>query len=278
MSILSFGATGTSLDLTCPAIMGVLNVTPDSFSDGGRFTERDAAMVQVHAMIEAGAAIIDVGGESTRPGADAVSEAEEIRRVVPVIETIRAESDIPISIDTSKPGVMRAAVEAGAVMINDVRALREEGALQTAVELGLPVCLMHMQGEPRRMQHAPHYTDVVTEVREFLQERIAACQAAGLTAENLIIDPGFGFGKTLEHNLRLFRHLDTFTELGAPLLVGVSRKTMIGAVLDVPVAERQYGSVALAGLATWLGAAIIRVHDVRASVDAIRMIHAVKSQ
>ncbi|MBI5450065.1 MAG: dihydropteroate synthase [Gammaproteobacteria bacterium] len=254
--------------------MGILNATPDSFSDGGRFVSSDAAVEQALRMVDDGAAIIDVGGESTRPGAAAVTVDEELQRVIPVIEALRRHSTVPVSIDTSKPEVMRAAVTAGAGLINDVRALREPGAAQAAQELNVPVCLMHMQGEPRDMQHSPHYDDVVAEVRAFLATRLAACRAAGISAP-LLLDPGFGFGKTLEHNLVLFHHLQQLTTLGGPLLVGVSRKAMIGAVLDAPVGQRLYGSVALAALAVWNGARLIRVHDVRPTVEAIRMIEAV---
>ena len=225
-------------------------------------------------MVEEGASIIDIGGESTRPGAQPVSVDEELARVIPVIEAIRAELDVIISIDTTKAAVMRAAVDAGAHMINDVMALRGEGALQAAAELRVPVCLMHMQGEPRTMQSAPHYRDVVAEVRDFLAERRQACQDAGIEAGQILVDPGFGFGKTLAHNLQLFKHLP---ELGSPLLVGVSRKSMIGSMLDRPVDQRLHGSVTLAALAAWLGAAIIRVHDVGPTVQAIQCVAAVRT-
>ena len=268
---------GKTLDLSHPHVMGVLNVTPDSFSDGGRFLAPDAALARARHMAAEGAAIIDVGGESTRPGAAPVSEQEELRRVIPVIEAIAAELPVVISIDTRKPEVMRAAVAAGAGLINDVYALREEGALHMAAALGVPVCLMHMQGDPRTMQAAPHYEDVVAEVKVFLAERVAACERAGILRERLLIDPGFGFGKSLEHNLRLLRHLDDFAGLKLPLMVGVSRKSLIGAVLDVPAAERLYGSIALAALAVWQGAAIIRSHDVAATVQAVKMTAAVKA-
>ena len=261
-----------------PIVMGILNVTPDSFSDGGRFIGREAALRRVREMIEEGAQIIDVGGESTRPGAQAVSVEEELARVIPVIEAIRSESAIPVSIDTSKPEVMRAAVDAGASLVNDVRALREPGALTAVADLGVPVCLMHMQGEPRTMQQAPRYDDVVAEVLAFLEERVAACEAAGIPRERIILDPGFGFGKTLDHNLALFRALPRFAATGLPVLVGVSRKSMIGQVLEVPVAERLAGSLALASLAVWLGAAIVRSHDVRETVHAVRMTAAVRGE
>ena len=255
--------------------MGILNITPDSFSDGGRFFNPDDGLRQMEKMLAEGADIIDIGGESTRPGAQAVSLEEELARVIPLIERLRAESDIFISVDTSKAVVMREAVAAGADMINDVRALREPGALQSAAALQTPVCLMHMQGEPRSMQHQPEYQDVVVEVTTFLEARIDACEKAGIAREQIIIDPGFGFGKTLAHNLALFRQLPDFQLLGQPILVGVSRKSMIGAVLDIPVQERMPASVALAGLAVWLGASIIRTHDVRETADAVKICHAV---
>lgn len=256
--------------------MGILNVTPDSFSDGGRFRARQAALDQARAMVEAGADIIDIGGESTRPGANAVSLEDELERTIPVIEAISAELPVPISIDTSKPEVMRQAVAAGAGMINDVMALREPGAMEMAAALCVPVCLMHMQGEPRTMQLSPSYQDVTAEVMAFLDDRVQACLAADIDRDHLIIDPGFGFGKTLTHNLHVFHDLARFHELGLPLLVGVSRKSMIGTVLDKPVGERMVGSVALATLAAWMGASILRVHDVEETVDALKMCMAVK--
>ncbi len=255
--------------------MGILNVTPDSFSDGGHFIKVDAALAQAGKMLADGADIIDIGGESTRPGAQTVSVEEELVRVIPIIEALREQSDVFISVDTSKPQVMSAAVAAGADMINDVRALREPGALDAAAALNTPVCLMHMQGEPRSMQQQPHYDDVLTEVKSFLDSRVIACEQAGIARGQLVIDPGFGFGKTLEHNLALFRRLPDLQSLGLPVLVGVSRKSMIGAVLDIPVEERMAASVALAGLAVWLGASIIRTHDVRETRDAVKMCHAV---
>ncbi len=267
---------GKSLDLSVPRVMGILNVTPDSFSDGGRFVRQDEAIEQALRMVDEGAAIIDIGGESTRPGAADVTAEEEIRRVVPVIEVLAPELPVPISVDSSKPEVMRAAVAAGAGLINDVYALRREGALQAAADLKVPVCLMHMQGEPRTMQAEPHYSDVVAEVAEFLQLRVSECEAAGISRDRLILDPGFGFGKSLEHNLTLLRHLDRLAIDDLPLLVGISRKTMIGAVLDAPVDERLYGSVAAATLAVWQGAKIIRAHDVKATSDAVKLAWAVK--
>lgn len=262
------------LDLSSPVIMGVLNVTPDSFSDGGTWVETGAAVAAARAMAAAGAAVIDIGGESTRPGASPVSAGEEIDRVVPVIEAL-AGLAAPISIDTSKPEVMRAAVAAGARMINDVNALRAPGALATAAALDVPVCLMHMQGEPRTMQAAPRYDDVVEDVYQFLLSRVAACEDAGIPRERLVIDPGFGFGKTLAHNLSLLRHLRRFEAARLPLLVGVSRKSLIGAVLDRPVTERLPGSIALACHAAAHGAHILRVHDVGPTRDALAMLAAV---
>lgn len=267
---------GRILDLSRPQVMGILNITPDSFSDGGRFHGLDVALGHAVRMAEEGAAIIDVGGESTRPGSDGVTVQEELDRVIPVIERLHAELPVVISVDTSKPAVMREAVTAGAGLINDVYALRTDGALDTAASLGVPVCLMHMQGEPRTMQHAPNYTDVVTEVREFLSSRMRACEQAGIPGERLLIDPGFGFGKNLDHNLSLLQHLPALHTLGAPVLVGVSRKSMIGAVTGVPPGERLHGSVAAATLAAWLGAAILRVHDVKPTADALKMVAAIK--
>jgi dihydropteroate synthase len=264
------------LDLARPNVMGILNVTPDSFSDGGRFIGRDAALGQALAMVNEGADIIDIGGESTRPGATAVSVDQELQRVIPVIEAVREVTSLPISIDTSKPRVMREAVAAGASLINDVRALREEGALEAAAELGVPVCLMHMRGEPRTMQEQPQYKDVVAEICDFLAGRVEACEGAGLNRGQLLVDPGFGFGKRLEHNLELLRRLGEFRRLGLPLLVGISRKSMIGAILgEVPVEERSHGSVAAALIAASQGASVLRVHDVRASVDALKVQRAV---
>jgi dihydropteroate synthase len=260
-----------------PQIMGILNVTPDSFSDGGQFNQLDKALQHVRQMIAEGVDIIDIGGESTRPGASAVSVDEELQRVIPVIQAIRAESDLPVSIDTSKPTVMHEAIGAGANMINDVRALQEAGALEAATKLNVPVCLMHMQGQPRSMQNQPHYTNVVEEVLQYLLERVASCEAAGISRDRLVIDPGFGFGKTLQHNLELFHGLSRFVATGLPVLVGVSRKSMIGQVLDIPVEARMPASVALAGLASWLGVAIIRAHDVQATVHAVRMCQAIKN-
>jgi len=265
------------LDLAQPQVMGILNVTPDSFSDGGRFSRRDAALRHAEAMVGAGARLIDVGGESTRPGARPVSPTEELERVAPVVEAIAAELDVIISVDTSTPAVMRETARLGAGLINDVRALRREGALDAAAASGLPVCLMHMQGEPGDMQRNPQYADLLGEVRDFLAERLAACAAAGIPAERVILDPGFGFAKTLEHNLSLFKHLGALHTFGRPLLVGVSRKSMVGQVLGREVGERLSGSLALAALALAKGARILRVHDVAETVDVVRMIVAVEA-
>jgi len=265
------------LDLTRPQVMGILNVTPDSFSDGGRYGQRDAALRHAEAMLRAGATLIDVGGESTRPGARAVSPVEELERVAPIVEAIAAELDVIISVDTSTPAVMRETARLGAGLINDVRSLQRDGALDAAADTGLPVCLMHMRGEPSTMQQGPQYADVVVEVRDFLLERMAACAAAGIVAERIILDPGFGFAKTLAHNLSLFKHLKTLHALGRPLLVGASRKSMIGRVLGHEVGERLYGSLALAALAVSKGAHILRVHDVAETVDVVRMIAAVEA-
>ena len=258
--------------------MGVLNVTPDSFSDGGDFFGLDDALRRAERMAEEGADIIDIGGESTRPGAASVSVVEEIDRIVPVVEELRSRIDLPISVDTGKPDVMRAAVTAGAGMINDVRALRGPGALEAAADCGVPVCLMHMQGQPRTMQDAPRYVDVVSDVREFLRYRMDRCTAAGIGAERLLLDPGFGFGKTLEHNLALFAGLEDLCSLGRPLLVGLSRKSMIGALTGRPVEERLAGSLAAAVLAVERGALLVRVHDVAATVDALRVVRAIQGE
>ncbi len=268
---------GRPLDLSAPAVMGVLNVTPDSFSDGGRYLELDAAVDQAQAMVEEGAAIIDVGGESTRPGAPEVSVDEELRRVIPVIEALHEQIAVPISIDTQKPEVMRAAARAGAGFINDVNGLRAEGAVTAAAEAGVPVCLMHMQGNPRTMQAAPEYSDPVAEVRDFLLARAADCEAAGIAREQILLDPGFGFGKSVGHNLLLLRHLDTLVSAGYPVLVGLSRKSMIGKILDLEVGERLHPSLALAVLAVWQGALLVRAHDIRATAEAINICAAVKS-
>lgn len=259
-----------------PKVMGILNVTPDSFSDGGRYTAVESALRHAEGMVAAGAAIIDVGGESTRPGAPAVAEAEELDRVVPVIEAIARELDVVISMDTSTPAVMREGALAGAGLINDVRSLRRPGALEAAAATDLAVCLMHMRGEPSTMQRAPVYTDVAGEVRAFLAEQIARCEAAGISRERLALDPGYGFAKTLEHNLELFKRQTELLAFGLPLLVGVSRKSMIGAVTGRPVEGRLAGGLALAALALAKGAQILRVHDVAETVDVVKMITAVE--
>jgi len=260
-----------------PLVMGILNTTPDSFSDGGQFNLVSSAVDHALQMIEQGADMIDVGGESTRPGAEPVSLDEEIFRVIPVIEKIRQHSSVLISVDTSKAEVMRRAVAAGADMINDVLALQLPGAMEACAQLKVPVCLMHMQGEPRSMQSSPHYADVVAEVKDFLQHRAAACVQAGIAKGNIVIDPGFGFGKTLEHNLLLLKHLDAFNALHYPVLVGMSRKSMIGKILDAEVGDRLYGSLAAAVLAWSKGARIFRVHDVKPTLDALRISHAVST-
>jgi len=266
---------GKPLDLSQPCIMGVLNVTPDSFSDGGNFFSVEKSLQHAQRMVDEGAAIIDVGGESTRPGAAPVSLDEELERVIPVIEALASSLSVPVSIDTRKPIVMQAAVAAGAGLINDVNALQEPGAVEMAAGLGVPVCLMHMQGIPESMQQSPDYQDVVTEVATFLQGRADACLAAGMSEQQIILDPGFGFGKTVEHNLQLLQHLEQLVSSGFPVLVGLSRKSLIGKVLGLPVDKRLYPSMALAVLAVWKGAAIVRCHDVRETSEAIRMCHAV---
>jgi dihydropteroate synthase len=266
---------GRVIDLSRPVVMGILNVTPDSFSDGGRHASTEAALARAARIIEEGAAIIDVGGESTRPGALGVDEAVEIARVVPVIEGIAATSDIAISIDTGKPGVMAAAVAAGACIVNDIYALRAPGARGVAAAAEVGVCLMHMQGEPRTMQIDPQYDDVVAEVSAFLVRERDACVAMGIAREAIALDPGLGFGKGLAHNLELLKSLPRLAALGSPLLVGVSRKSFIGKILGRPVDERLHGGVGLASLAAAMGAKIIRTHDVAATRDAIGMVSAV---
>lgn len=269
------------LDLSRPQVMGILNVTPDSFSDGGRYEKPEAALLQVRHMLADGAAIIDVGGESTRPGATPVSEQEELDRVIPVVARIAREFDVCISVDTSSPRVIAEAAAAGAHLLNDVRALQRPGAVAAAAATGLPVCLMHMRGEPGNMQAAPRYTDVVAEVMAFLTQRIDAGVAAGISRERLLVDPGFGFGKSYDHNLALLRRLDEFAALGLPVLVGLSRKSMIGQMLanagvPRPIEARMQGSVAAAVLAARKGAKILRVHDVAATADALAVWAAVE--
>jgi len=258
--------------------MGVLNVTPDSFSDGGAFPRPGAALTHAQAMCAEGADIVDVGGESTRPGAESVSVQEELDRTVPIVESLAARIDAVISVDTSKPEVMREAVNAGAGLINDVYALRQPGALTTAAALEVPVCLMHMQGEPRTMQLEPAYDDVVREVDEFLSERVSACRQAGIGAERLLIDPGFGFGKLLAHNLTLLRGLRRLTRHHLPIVVGLSRKGMIGQITGAAMSERVYGSAAAALLAVQQGANIVRVHDVRATREVLAVLAAVSAE
>lgn len=259
-----------------PRIMGILNTTPDSFSDGGEWVNPDRALAHALDMVEQGADIIDIGGESTRPGAAPVSEQEELDRVVPLVERLAGETSTAISVDTSKPGVMRAAVAAGAGMINDVFALQVDGAIDTAAYLGVPVCLMHMQGEPRTMQSEPRYEDVVREVGDFLLARAMACRDAGVAAADIVIDPGFGFGKTLEHNLALLRDLGRFTELGYPVLAGLSRKSMLGTITGREAGDRVAASVAAALLAAHNGASIVRVHDVAETADALKVLTALQ--
>lgn len=266
---------GKLLDLNSPRVMGILNVTPDSFSDGGQFDSLQHAAAHAHEMVEAGAAVIDVGGESTRPGAEPVSAQGEIDRVVPVIEELSSSLQVPISVDTSKAQVMQAAVAAGAGLINDVTALRAPGSLEAARVAGVPVCLMHMQGEPRTMQAAPRYNDVVAEVRGFLEERARLCMDAGIARENIILDPGFGFGKALEHNLMLMKKLDLLVQSGFPVLVGISRKSMFEKLLGLPVEQRLSPGLALTALAVWKGASLVRTHDVAKTVQAVRACYAI---
>lgn len=262
---------GLSLSLKRPHVMGILNVTPDSFSDGGHFNQIERAVAHARQMVADGATLIDIGGESTRPGAPDVSEQEELDRVIPVVERLVSECDVMLSLDTSKAVVMREGCKAGAHLINDVRALLEPGALDAAAEASVPVCLMHMQGQPRTMQVEPHYDDLVGEVKAFFDERIAACLAAGIAREQLLLDPGYGFGKTLAHNYQLLAAQRALLDYGLPLLVGMSRKSMIGNLLNRPVGERLAGSLACALIGMQHGARIIRVHDVRETMDALRV-------
>lgn len=254
--------------------MGVINTTPDSFSDGGRFASFDKALEHARRLIDEGADILDIGGESTRPGSQQVNLGQELQRTVPLIKAIREFSDIPISIDTNKSGVMQAAVTAGATMINSIWALQQDDSLQVAADLAVPVCLMHMQGTPETMQQNPCYTDVVSEVKDFLKTRIDAALEAGINHEHIIIDPGFGFGKSIEHNLQLLASLPVFREFGVPVLVGLSRKSMIGKILGKTADERLSGSLSVAVMATMLGADLVRVHDVAETVDALKMVKA----
>ncbi|MEZ9243531.1 dihydropteroate synthase [Vibrio lentus] len=265
-------ANNKTLLLDRPHVMGILNVTPDSFSDGGQFNSLEKALQQAERMIKAGVSIIDIGGESTRPGAPEVTLEDELSRVIPAIKAIRANFDVWISIDTSKAEVMRQAVEAGADLINDVRALQELGALEAAAQAQVPVCLMHMKGQPRTMQANPSYDDVFTDVEDFLKERVEACESVGIPKEQLILDPGFGFGKTIEHNYHLLAHLEKFHTLGLPILAGISRKSMIFKLLDKAPADCMVGSVTCATIAAMKGAQIIRVHDVEDTLEAMKII------
>ena len=264
------------LDLTHAHVMGILNVTPDSFSDGGRYTSLELALLRAHEMVSAGASIIDIGGESTRPGAATVGAQQELDRVAPLVERIAAECDVIISVDTSTPAVIRESARLGAGLINDVRSLQRDGALDAAAATHLPVCLMHMRGEPQTMQDEPYYNDVAVEVAGFLQERIDACVTAGIAVVRIVLDPGFGFAKNTQHNYELFKRLPELLSLQRPLLVGVSRKSMIGNILQQPVDQRLYGSLALAVMALERGAKILRVHDVVATMDALKIFNAVQ--
>ncbi len=269
---------GRTLKLDVSRVMGIVNVTPDSFADGGEHSTAEAAIAHGLVLAGQGADLLDIGGQSTRPGAEEVAVEEELRRVIPVVQALAKRTSLPISIDTSRPEVMRAAAAAGAGMINDVFALRREGALDAAADLKVPVVLMHMQGEPRSMQDDPRYEDVVAEVHRFLAERIFACEMNGIAKKKILVDPGFGFGKTLEHNLALLRQIGRFTDLGVPVLAGLSRKRMIGTVTDRPQGQRVHGSVAAALIAAQGGAKLLRVHDVAATVDALKVWNAVAAQ
>ncbi|HBY8787452.1 TPA: dihydropteroate synthase [Klebsiella pneumoniae] len=267
-------AQGSTLDLSHPHVMGILNVTPDSFSDGGVHNSLIEAVKHANLMINAGATIIDIGGESTRPGAAEVSVEEELARVIPVVEAIAQRFEVWISVDTSKAEVIRQSARAGAHIINDIRSLTEPGALQAAAETGLPMCLMHMQGQPKTMQEAPKYEDVFADVERFFNEHIVRCEQAGIAKEKLLLDPGFGFGKNLSHNYQLLARLGEFHHFGLPLLVGMSRKSMVGQLLNVGPSERLNGSLACAVIAAMQGAQIIRVHDVKETVEALRVVEA----
>ncbi|MBD8158679.1 dihydropteroate synthase [Pantoea agglomerans] len=269
-------ARDSHLDLSFPHVMGILNVTPDSFSDGGKHNALVDALTHTNEMVNAGATIIDVGGESTRPGADEVSVEEELERVIPVIDAIAQRFEVWISVDTSKADVIREAARVGAHIINDVRSLSEPGALEAATATGLPVCLMHMQGEPRTMQQAPVYENILSEVDTYFAQQIARCEAAGIKKERLILDPGFGFGKNLSHNYELLAHLGDFHHFGLPLLVGMSRKSMIGQLLNVGPSQRLTGSLSCAVIAAMQGAQIIRAHDVKETAEAMRVVEATR--
>jgi dihydropteroate synthase len=265
------------LDLSTPKVMGILNVTPDSFSDGGAFNLLGNGLAQASLMLTEGADIIDIGGESTRPGAQNVSVQQELDRVIPVIESIYQRFDTIISIDTSKAQVMTEAVNAGASFINDVRALQEDGSLSAALKAGVPVCLMHMQGQPRLMQQNPTYNDVVENVMTFLQDRISVCYKAGIALEHIVVDPGFGFGKSIEHNYQMLANLEKFHTLNVPILAGMSRKSMIGNLLQREIDDRLAGNIAVATVAAKKGAQIIRVHDVKETVDAVKVINMINA-
>lgn len=267
-------AGSRSLNLLYPQVMGILNVTPDSFSDGGQHNTIERALRHAQSMVDAGASLIDVGGESTRPGAAEVSEQEELDRVIPVVEALARYFDVWISVDTSKPAVITASAAAGADLINDIRSLQEPGALEAAAQTGLPVCLMHMQGQPRTMQQAPHYDDLMGDVFAFFRHHIARCEQGGIPKEKLVLDPGFGFGKNLSHNYQLLNRLSELHRFNLPLLVGMSRKSMVGQLLNIPPEQRLSGSVACAVIAAMKGAKIIRVHDVKETVEAMRVVEA----
>ncbi|WP_336755934.1 dihydropteroate synthase [Pantoea sp. USHLN298] len=269
-------AGDSHLDLSFPHVMGILNVTPDSFSDGGKHNALVDALTHTNEMVNAGATIIDVGGESTRPGADEVSVEQELERVIPVVEAIAQRFEVWISVDTSKAEVIRESARVGAHIINDVRSLSEPGALEAAAATDLPVCLMHMQGEPRTMQQAPHYENILSEVDTYFAQQIARCEAAGIKKERLILDPGFGFGKNLSHNYELLAHLSDFHHFGLPLLVGMSRKSMIGQLLNVGPSQRLTGSLSCAVIAAMQGAQIIRAHDVKETAEAMRVVEATR--
>ncbi|WP_043892751.1 dihydropteroate synthase [Providencia sneebia] len=275
---MKINARGCELDLSTPKVMGILNVTPDSFSDGGTHNRYHDALDHVASMVNAGASIIDIGGESTRPGADEVSVNEELDRVIPIVEAIAQRFDVWISVDTSKAQVMSEAAKAGMHLINDIRSLHEAGSLEVAAQTGLPVCIMHMQGEPRTMQNAPHYEDVVREVKTYFQAEIERCVAAGIKKQQIILDPGFGFGKNLSHNYQLLANLNKFHDFGLPVLAGMSRKSMIGQLLNVSPQERLAGSLACATIAAMQGAQIIRVHDVEETVQAMQVVQMTLSE
>lgn len=263
------------LDLTRPNVMGIVNVTPDSFSDGGKYSSVERAVEHALQLIAEGADILDIGGESTRPGAAPVGLDEELRRVIPVIEALSKVTTVPISIDTYKPEVMRASIQAGADIVNDICALREDGALEIVTNSNAGVCLMHMQGKPQTMQINPQYTDVVTEVKQFLADRVEACLAHGIARERIMLDPGFGFGKTTAHNVALIQHLGSFVELGFPLLVGLSRKSVLGRIAGGDEQQRLHAGLAASVISVMKGAKIVRVHDVKATVDALKVVAAV---